>query len=141
MLAVINYVPTFRNKLPSSLLWTFSSTLLLWQTANCLVYVIMEVPTHVIGTRRIVGFSHDGVVTVNILFYFSITFIIVIVATSHFPNIHNFVFRNRAYHPRLVRVPREVAHASHMAAVDEQELRRAVFRVVGGLLLADRAKI
>ena len=57
---------------------------------------------------------------------------------GHLPDLQDVVLRNTAHDPVLGGVPVEVGNLGGVPAVDEEQLRRAVLRVVGRLLLADR---
>ena len=59
----------------------------------------------------------------------------------HRPHLQDVVLRHRRDHPRVVGVPRKVGHLGRVPAVDEEQLGRAVLRVVGRLLLADLAQV
>lgn len=57
----------------------------------------------------------------------------------HLPDLENVILRHAGNHPVVVLVPGKVGDLARVAAVDEEQLRGAVFRVLRRLLLADSA--
>lgn len=56
-------------------------------------------------------------------------------------HLHDVVLGHGADDPRLVGVPAEVGDLGGVAAVDEEQLGRAVLRILGGLLFADLRQV
>lgn len=61
--------------------------------------------------------------------------------TSHLPNLNQIVLRRTANHPRIIPIPTEITDSIRMAAMHEQQFRRPIFTILGGLLLAHPAEI
>ena len=56
-------------------------------------------------------------------------------------HLHDVVLGNRADDPSISWVPREVRNLCSVAAMDEKQLRRSVFRVLSVLLLSDLGQV
>mmetsp|Transcript_43677 Transcript_43677/g.91142 ORF Transcript_43677/g.91142 Transcript_43677/m.91142 type:complete len:287 (-) Transcript_43677:551-1411(-) len=85
----------------------------------------------------------------NLLCLFSVAFafgslVVVVVRVDvlgNLPHLEHVILRNTRHHPLVVRVPAEVGDLGRVATVDEEQLRRAVLRVLGALLLANLGEV
>merc|ERR1711973_1063365 len=71
----------------------------------------------------------------------SLWLLIIVDVLSHLPNLHDVVLGHRADNPGIIGVPGKIGDLGRVASVDEEELRRTIFGVLGTLLLTNLGEI